>query len=42
MLDPPLQIAEELADAVTVGKGFTVIVTLAVLVQLFPSVPVTV
>ena len=42
MVDPPLQSEDVLVVAVTVGIGLTVIVTLAVLVQLFPSVPVTV
>ena len=42
MLDPPLQIAEELADAVTIGKGFTVTVMFAVFAHPFASVPVTV
>ena len=38
----PLQIVAVVGDTVTVGFGFTVIATVAVLVHPFPSVPVTV
>ena len=40
--DDPVHTVDELAVTVTVGNGFTVIVFVAVFVQPFPFVPVTV
>jgi len=41
-LDSPAQMVEGAADALTVGKAFTVTVTVAVFVQPLAAVPVTV
>jgi hypothetical protein len=42
VLEPPLQMEDEEADAETVGAGFTVTVTFAVPVHPDTSVPTTV
>ncbi len=42
VVEVPLQTIRALAVTVTIGNGFTVIVTLEVLIQAFASVPVTI